>query len=205
MRRLSKFRCVVRLDESSAVVEASVDEAAHGLPSLRREQLGSRVFGVARHGDSGSAITSSPAGRHRLRMKPTKPERRGRLRPSEVRPSVPRRLPKSFHTAPARSSGDQPAPGKDPWTEAIHPSPRTDSNRGPLPYHGSALPTELRGRSPGAYRVRGGGGPTRRRPRAAGPPPAQWRGQDSNLRRQSQRVYSASPLTAREPRRGRSV
>jgi len=29
-----------------------------------------------------------------------------------------------------------------------------------------------------------------------------WRGQDSNLRRQSQRVYSASPLTAREPRRG---
>jgi pimeloyl-ACP methyl ester carboxylesterase len=31
----------------------------------------------------------------------------------------------------------------------------------------------------------------------------QWRGQDSNLRRQSQRVYSASPLTAREPRRGR--
>jgi hypothetical protein len=29
-----------------------------------------------------------------------------------------------------------------------------------------------------------------------------WRGKDSNLRRQSQRVYSASPLTAREPRRG---
>jgi hypothetical protein len=31
---------------------------------------------------------------------------------------------------------------------------------------------------------------------------SRWRGQDSNLRRQSQRVYSASPLTAREPRRG---
>src|SRR5436305_4692094 len=31
-----------------------------------------------------------------------------------------------------------------------------------------------------------------------------WRGQDSNLRRQSQCVYSASPLTAREPRRARS-
>ena len=29
-----------------------------------------------------------------------------------------------------------------------------------------------------------------------------WRGKDSNLRRQSQRVYSASPLTAREPRQG---
>ena len=28
-----------------------------------------------------------------------------------------------------------------------------------------------------------------------------WRGKDSNLRRQCQRVYSASPLTAREPRR----
>src|SRR4029077_2417694 len=27
------------------------------------------------------------------------------------------------------------------------PSPLTDSNRRPLPYHGSALPTELRGRS----------------------------------------------------------
>jgi hypothetical protein len=32
----------------------------------------------------------------------------------------------------------------------------------------------------------------------------QWRGQDSNLRRLSQRVYSAPPLTAREPRRDRS-
>jgi hypothetical protein len=31
---------------------------------------------------------------------------------------------------------------------------------------------------------------------------ARWRGKDSNLRRQSQRVYSASPLTAREPRQG---
>src|SRR4051812_14002780 len=29
-----------------------------------------------------------------------------------------------------------------------------------------------------------------------------WRGQDSNLRRQSHGVYSATPLTAREPRRG---
>src|SRR4051812_38094763 len=28
-----------------------------------------------------------------------------------------------------------------------------------------------------------------------------WWGQDSNLRRQSQRVYSPSPLTAREPHR----
>jgi hypothetical protein len=31
---------------------------------------------------------------------------------------------------------------------------------------------------------------------------AQWWGQDSNLRRQSQRVYSPSPLTAREPHQG---
>ena len=31
---------------------------------------------------------------------------------------------------------------------------------------------------------------------------AEWRGQDSNLRRQSQRIYSPSPLTAREPRQG---
>src|SRR3954452_7245720 len=30
---------------------------------------------------------------------------------------------------------------------------------------------------------------------------AEWWGQDSNLRRQSQRVYSPSPLTAREPHR----
>jgi hypothetical protein len=32
-----------------------------------------------------------------------------------------------------------------------------------------------------------------------------WRGQDSNLRRQSHTVYSRAPLTAQEPRRGRSV
>jgi hypothetical protein len=34
------------------------------------------------------------------------------------------------------------------------------------------------------------------------PSPAKWRGQDSNLRRLSQRIYSPSPLTAREPRQG---
>src|SRR4051794_15980339 len=33
--------------------------------------------------------------------------------------------------------------------------------------------------------------------------PSRWWGQDSNLRRLSQRVYSPSPLTAREPHQGR--
>ena len=38
--------------------------------------------------------------------------------------------------------------------------------------------------------------------RLAGRSLAEWRGQDSNLRRLSQRIYSPSPLTAREPRQG---
>src|SRR5256714_11285470 len=32
------------------------------------------------------------------------------------------------------------------------PSPLTESNRRPSPYHGDALPTELRGRAPAGYR-----------------------------------------------------
>ena len=54
-----------------------------------------------------------------------------------------------------------------------------------------------------------GSGPARARAEALGVAGSaggrSWRGQDSNLRRQSQRVYSASPLTAREPRRGPSI
>jgi hypothetical protein len=37
----------------------------------------------------------------------------------------------------------------------IAASPLSDSNRRPLPYHGSALPAELRGRCASGYRVRG--------------------------------------------------
>jgi hypothetical protein len=42
----------------------------------------------------------------------------------------------------------------DPKSLLIQRSPLSDSNRRPLPYHGSALPAELRGRSGSAYRVR---------------------------------------------------
>jgi hypothetical protein len=38
----------------------------------------------------------------------------------------------------------------DADTDGRRTSPRPDSNRRPLPYHGSALPTELRGREGGA-------------------------------------------------------
>ena len=71
-------------------------------------------------------------------------------------------------------------------------SPLSDSNRGPLPYHGSALPAELRGRSVAAYRV---GHPSDARARR------RWRDQDSNLGRQCHVVYSHAPLTARVSRR----
>ncbi len=64
-------------------------------------------------------------------------------------------------------------------------SPLPDSNRRPLPYHGSALPTELRGR---AWQ-RSAGGSIRRRE-------AKWGEQDSNLRRLSREIYSLVPLTA---------
>ncbi len=54
--------------------------------------------------------------------------------------------------------------------QALCPSPLTDSNRRPPPYHGGALPTELRGRSPECSPTSGGSAPTpavRRVPSAA--------------------------------------
>jgi len=77
-------------------------------------------------------------------------------------------------------------------------SPLSDSNRRPLPYHGSALPTELRGRV--ARRSL-----WRRAATVRWILERRWRGQDSNLRRLSRQIYSLVPLTAREPRRGPRV
>ena len=45
----------------------------------------------------------------------------------------------------AHAAADLSGPGK-PRIQALPKSPLPDSNRRPLPYHGSALPTELRGR-----------------------------------------------------------
>ena len=58
------------------------------------------------------------------------------------------------------------------YLSGAHDGTRT---REPRPYQGSALPTELRGRW--------------------------WRGEDSNLRRRCQQIYSLPPLAAREPLR----
>ena len=83
------------------------------------------------------------------------------------------------------------------------PSPLSDSNRRPLPYHGSALPAELRGRSAQrtAWLARGtrrlatpGATPVRRACRA-GPP---RRGDASNVRPPGARRRVAR---ARDPRR----
>jgi hypothetical protein len=48
------------------------------------------------------------------------------------------RVSQVFHDASADTAGDHESPGNPR-------SPLSDSNRRPLPYHGSALPTELRG------------------------------------------------------------
>jgi hypothetical protein len=120
------------------------------------------------------------------------------------------------------------------YVQGLSRSPLTDSNRRPPPYHGGALPTELRGRSaqssPPVAAIRppretrtGVDGTTGNEGVARGLR-GPWdvlrdtlgdvstfeiesrydkcRGEDSNLRRLSQRVYSPPPLATREPLRG---
>jgi len=63
------------------------------------------------------------------------------IREARAPQNVPTRDPEHPHNVPTREvRGSQ-------WTPVplYKPSPRPDSNRRPLPYHGSALPTELRG------------------------------------------------------------
>src|SRR5207253_2965565 len=69
-------------------------------------------------------------------------------------------------------------------------SPLTDSNRRPPPYHGGALPTELRGRGDHCRRACGR---------------SKWGREDSNLRRLSRRVYSPFPLATRAHPRGARI
>jgi hypothetical protein len=108
---------------------------------------------------------------------------------------VPPKSRSSFH--PGRRSTPEPASESAADTPSSQ-SPRTDSNRGPLPYHGSALPAELRGRWPERS------GSRRNRPDRplGGRSPGEWRDQDSNLGRLSREIYSLVPLTARVSRQG---
>jgi integrase len=80
----------------------------------------------ARSGRAAPKRTSAPEQRLRRARK--------RQRVSEV-----------FHGASDEAAGDHERPGNPG-------SPLPDSNRRPLPYHGSALPTELRGRRPAECR-----------------------------------------------------
>jgi hypothetical protein len=73
----------------------------------------------------------------------------GHPRPSTSRtmPRRPARFPNDFHIGLRTTLAEPARTPKPPPARAIRPSPLSDSNRRPLPYHGSALPAELRGRS----------------------------------------------------------
>ena len=103
-----------------------------------------------------------------------------------------------------RRVGRRRAPGCE---AAAVQSPLTESNRRPSPYHGDALPTELRGREPDENTC---SRPAAIEPVRAAPPDATrghdrrsrprrgaWQVKDSNLRRLSRRIYSPLPLATR--------
>src|SRR5215203_3306793 len=89
------------------------------------------------------------------------------------------------------------------WQAAVQ-SPLTESNRRPSPYHGDALPTELRGREPDEDTCSSGRADTRGRDRTGRALSAAWQVKDSNLRRLSRRIYSPLPLATRATCRARS-
>ena len=69
-----------------------------------------------------------------------------RARSADAFPREHRSSMRAASTYPFRTSPSRQNPS--PTAKSLHPeSPLPDSNRKPLPYHGSALPTELRGRS----------------------------------------------------------
>ena len=103
------------------------------------------------------------------------------------------------------------------WRRAFGPSPSPlpDSNRRPPPYHGGALPAELRGRvwagGPDTFEKRypflGLSNRTKAEPQAAprnldckGVLSHQCREKDLNLRRHCRQIYSLLPLAARASR-----
>jgi hypothetical protein len=69
---------------------------------------------------------------------------------SRTTPQLTQRSPNSFHRGLRAGTAEPARPPQPPPTKAIRQSPLSDSNRRPLPYHGSALPAELRGRWRGA-------------------------------------------------------
>src|SRR5215210_6753145 len=122
-----------------------------------------------------SVATSTPA--------PTRPSVHAVIMVRPTQPSL-SGLVSDLHIGPRSGSG------RPPFREiekCRKESRRGDSNPGPPPYHGGALPAELRRRYGPAY----------------GP---KWGEQDSNLRRQSRTVYSRAPLAARtSPRAGQEA
>jgi hypothetical protein len=81
--------------------------------------------------------------RARLTRRTPRPLTVAQQRARRARPQA--RVSEVFHGPTAEGARDEGTPGN-------RGSPLPDSNRRPLPYHGSALPTELRGRRPAECR-----------------------------------------------------
>jgi integrase len=77
--------------------------------------------------------------RVRARLRRAAPTRTSAPQQRPPRARRRQRVSKVFHDPSGDTAGDHESPGN-------RRSPLSDSNRRPLPYHGSALPTELRGR-----------------------------------------------------------
>ena len=133
---------------------------------------------------------------------------------SQVWDSVPHRTPSATDATIARMSSVDADSGLASTVvrpTVFKPSPLTDSNRRPPPYHGGALPAELRGRGPESSRT-GSGRPAllprrahivlRRRVRRGARRPAGHRARRSRSRRVAVGRWSragARRLTSRAP------
>ena len=125
--------------------------------------------------DTRGGAVGSPA--MTARWSPSSPCRLGAIRPFwrmrplptfpalVLNPKAPKRAPYSPH------AGDRASLSSEVKARfaALSRSPLTDSNRRPPPYHGGALPTELRGRAPHSSPGRGSRSSHQDKPFAARP------------------------------------
>ncbi len=141
--------------------------SARAARTSRRHEA--RRRGAARRGRRGQGTRTTPRHQERRGVRidnalasgprardPSSPEaggvRRSGRQPRRLTPSVnaltSRMRPKSGPRSHSARSRRPTRPRKGGKSRPFLESPLPDSNRRPLPYHGSALPTELRGREP---------------------------------------------------------
>jgi hypothetical protein len=211
-RRVRLFIFGHRIIPALAIATFEGDNFSHFFYSISKERKRRHFFLVSGRRDSNPRPIPPEAGWlyqliSRIHHTPSSGRRDSNPRPTAWKAVTlpPELLPPIFFPkfSPTR---DQSRPQRDDSTTWVTPachslSSRPGLNRWPLPYQGSALPTELRERARGKLQK------AKKQPAFFFAPcnlplaSCPWRGKDSNLRRHSQQIYSLPHLATLEPLR----